>query len=271
MLLNNRLKLSAGLSMLLHLLVFFSFSLLLQINASKPEKAKSEKLEVSFAPPARPHPPAKYSKQILTTTSLAPFDVDQANIKKSPQALTTVPVIAQPAPVTETVEGVAFPGAIASPFPGQARNSNPFSMQARGAQQEAARAYYQQAMEAQARQRAEFQAQLMMQQLRQLLAKQLEAEPSAAGKCLFVEADDHVNHRLKCDSSALYEVLHDEQKNIAGLMVALRGTGRAITGFTIESRNNNSIISIYYKLITIKRQRSLTPPGTRYNRPTLGG
>jgi hypothetical protein len=243
MLLNNRLTLSSALSVLLHLLAVFFVSLLLQTKAITPAKPKPDTLEVSFAQAARPH--TRTPKPILTTTRPAPFKVAQANNKQPPHPLTPVPVVAQPAPATETIEGVAFPGAIATPFPGQARTGNPFAMQARGAQQEAARAYYQQAMETQARQRADFQAQLMLQQLQQLLAKRLDAEPTASGKCMFVEADDHVNHRLKCDSSALYEVLHDEQKNIAGMLIALRGLGRAITGFTIESRNNNSIISIY--------------------------
>lgn len=244
MLPNNRLTLSTGLSVLLHLLVVFSVSLLLQIK-TQPGKPKHETFEVSFAQPARPHTPAKTSKQILTATSAAPFKVAQENIKQPPEPLHPVPVIEQPAPLPERVEGVAFPGAIATPFPGQARTSNPFSMQARGAQQEAARAYYQQAMEAQARQRAEFQAQLMLQQLQQLLAKRLEAEPAVAGKCALVEADDHVNHSLKCDSSALYEVLHAERRNIAGMLIALRGMGRASSGFTVKTRQNNSIVSIY--------------------------
>lgn len=231
MLPDNGLTLSAGLSVLLHLLVFFSFSVLLQINVSKPDKTRPEGLQVSFAQAAHPQPPTKHSKQILTTTSLAPFAVDQANSKKPPQALTTVPVIAQSSPATETVEGVAFPGAISSPFPGQARNSTPFSIQARGAQQEAARAYYQQALEAQARQRTEFQSRQLLQQLHQLLAKALDAEPGVSGNCTLIE-----NNRLKCDSSALYEVLSKDQKNIAGMLSALRGMGRMINGFAVERR-----------------------------------
>lgn len=244
LLLHNRLTLSSALSVLLHLLAVFFIGLLLQTKAITPAKLKPDTLEVSFAQAARPHTPARISKQILTATGPAPFKVDQANIQKTPQPL-TVPVVAQPAPVKETVEGVAFPGAIVSPFPGQARASNPFSMQARGAQQEAARAYYQQALEAQARQRAEFQAQLIVQQLQQLLAKLLDAEPAVSGRCVLAESGDNVNHGLKCDSSALYEVLYKEKRNIAGMLIALREMGRATTGFTVQARQNNSLISIY--------------------------
>lgn len=241
--LHNRLTISSALSVLLHLLAGFFIGLLLQAKAITPAKPKSDILEVSFAQPARPH--TRTAKPVLTATRPAPFKVDQENIQKTPQPLITVPVVAQPAPATETVQGVAFPGAIASPFPGQARNSNPFSIQARGAQQEAARAYYQQAMEAQARQRAEFQAQLMLQQLQQLLANLLDAEPAVSGRCVLAESGDNANYGLKCDSSALYEVLYKEKRNIAGMLIALRGMGRAISGFTIESSKNNSIISIY--------------------------
>jgi len=235
-----------ALSLLTPLLVFFSINFFLLFHPSTPKK-DTGKLEVRLAQPLPQKALPRQHIKLLTTPAPAPFKVAQSPVQHPPVIAPPLPTpVTEPAPpAAEKVTGITFPGSIASPFPGQARTSNPFSMQARGAQQEAARAYYQQAMEAQARQRAEFQAQLMLQQLQQLLAKLLDAEPAVSGRCVLAESGDNVNHGLKCDSSALYEVLYKEKRNIAGMLIALREMGRATTGFTVQARQNNSLISIY--------------------------
>jgi hypothetical protein len=230
---SKRLTLSTGLSLLLHFFVFFSLSLLLKMNTPAAKNPRVNILEVRFSHPAPPQSQPRPVNQLLTTAKPAPYKVDQANISKTPLPLPAETVIEQPAPA---VEGVAFPAAIATPFQGQARSRNPFSLRAQDAQQNAARTYYQQTMAAQARQHTEFQAQLIVQQLQQILGKALDVEPLVTGKCMLVESAGDLSNRLKCDSSALYELLHKEQKDVAGMLIALRGMGRILNGFSAEKQ-----------------------------------
>lgn len=244
---DNRLALSMVFSLLLHSLVFFSVILLIQFNKIKPEEEKkAASLQVRLAQLLPPKVQPKPGIKLLSTLAPAPFKIAQAPVQTPPDNTPKppAPVDEQAAPAAGKVEGVSFPGSVATPFAGQAHTSNPFSMQARGAQQEAARAYYQRGLEAQSRQRSEFQAQLMLQQLQQLLSKQLDVEPAVSGKCVLVEAADSVNHRLKCDSSALYEVISNNQKNVVAMLVALRGMGRIFNGFSVEIHKNKPLISI---------------------------
>jgi hypothetical protein len=235
-LIKHRLAVGIVLSLLTHILVFFSFGLLLQLHATIP-KSKVKNLEVRLVQPLPPKVQPKPAKQLLTTSAPAQFKITQVPVQKTPDIIAKppAPAVALAPPATGEVEGIAFPGAVATPFPGQIRSSNPF-LNARTSQQNAARTYYQQAMEAQARQRTEFQVQLMVQQLQQVLNKALDAEPLVTGKCMLVESAGDSGNRLKCDSSALYERLHKEQKEVAGMLIALRGMGRVLNGFTAEKQ-----------------------------------
>ena len=112
------------------------------------------------------------------------------------------------------------------------------------AQQDAERTYYQQSMEAQAKQRSELQAQLMIEQLQQLLVKELESDKWATGKCVLVETDGGVSNRLKCDNGTLFEVISNKQKDVAGMLIALRGTGRTFNGFTAEMNDKKRTIKL---------------------------
>lgn len=262
-LIKHRLAVGMAFSLLTHMLVLFSFGLLLQFHATIPER-KVENLEVRLSQLLPPKVQPKPAKQLLATPAPAQFKVAQVPVQKTPDniAKPPAPIVEQAPPATGEVEGVAFPSAVATPFPGQIRSSNPF-LSARTSQQDAQRTYYQQAMEAQARQRSEMQAQLMIQQLQQMLTKTLDVEPPVKGKCMLVESDGGISNRLKCDSSALYEVLYKEQKDVAGILNALRGMGRVFNGFTAEIRKDKPAITlIIEELSTNKHKETLqtTPP-----------
>lgn len=250
-LLTNRLTFSTGFSILLHLLVFFSLSLLLHFTTKQPNKQMATTLVVRLA---LPHPPLalpKFSKKLLITSEPTEFKVVQAPTPIPPVNIPSPPppVADQTPPDTGEVTGIALPTSIATPFQGQSRTNNPFSLHAQSAQQEAARTYYQQAMEAQARQRSEYQSQIMMQQLQRLLAKRLEEHPSVTGKCVLAESAVGVSSGLKCDSSALYEAFYNDQQSVAGMLITLRGMGRIFNGFTIEAGQNTPIISFVNNLL----------------------
>ena len=231
----NRLPLSVMLSLVAHLLVFYSIGLLLQFHPPKPPETKMEVLQVKLAlpQPAPPHPES--GKRLLTSKSPAQFKVTQTNAKTPLKEAPNIPAAAakQAPPATKEVAGIAFPGAITTPWQGQARlNISPF--QARQPQQDLAQMQYQQAMEAQARQRAASQAQIIILQLQQTLVKQLDVQPRVSGNCKLEENPGGVNNRLKCDSGALYEVISGEQNNITEMLMTLRGLGQTFSGFSAE-------------------------------------
>lgn len=215
-------------SLLMHLFVFYSISLLLLFHVQKSQVAKIEILEVRLAQP-------ESSQELLNSRAYAQFKVAQAPIKNPLNniARPPAPIVEQAPPVTGDVAGIAFPGAVATPFSGQIRSNNSL-FQALSARQDAARTYYQQAMEAQARQQSEQQAQLMMQQLQQLLARLLDVDPVVTGRCVLAESLDAVNNILKCDSSALYGELLKDEETVAEMLLALRGMGRMFNGFSAE-------------------------------------
>jgi len=183
----------------MHILVLFSFGLLMQFHAIIPQERKVENLQVRLVQLLPPKVQTKPAKQLLSTN-------------------------------------------------------------ARAAQQDAARTYYLQAMEAQAKQRSEMQAQLMIKQLQQMLAKRLDVEPLVTGKCILVETDSGVSTRLKCDSSALYEVIYKDLKDVAEMLIVLRGTGRMFNGFTAEIRKDKPAITlISQELSTNSNKETLQP------------
>lgn len=231
---NNRLAPSMVISVLLHLLVFFCFGLLLQLHATKPKERSAANLEVRLIQSLPPNMPAKPGKKLLVTSAPAQLKVTQPAVQNPPDSAQPSARVAEqtPAPAAE-VAGVAFPGAVATPWPSQLRADNSV-FRARSAQQDAARAYHQQAMEAQVRQQSEQRAQLMIQQLQQLLANRLDVQPAVTGKCMLAEKDGVVSNRLVCDSPALHQLLYKDEKNVTGMLIALRGIGRMLNGFSAE-------------------------------------
>lgn len=244
---NTRLSISTTLSLLLHLFVFFSVNIYLQFDPINPKEKKVEQLEVRFTQAVAPKPQPKPEKKILASTAPAPFQVTQVPVEKPPVIAPTppAPVIEPAPPATEQVTGIALPGSIPTPFPVQGRSNNsPF--QARSAQQDAARTYYQQVQAAQERQRTEFQAQLMTQHLQQMLAQILDVQPLVSGKCELVQPDNAQRYRLKCDSSALYETISKDEKNVVDVFIALRGMGRNFNGFSAGEEAGKPRTSLIY-------------------------
>lgn len=236
-----------AISLLLHLLAFFSISFLLLFQPKPPQEIKSLPLEVRLA---QPHPPKARpipKEKLLTTPTNDSFKVAQALAQKPPVIAPTppAPVIEPMPPAAEQVTGIALPGSIPTPFPVQGRSNNsPF--QARSAQQDAARTYYQQVQAAQERQRTEFQAQLMTQHLQQMLAQILDVQPLVSGKCELVQPDNAQRYRLKCDSSALYETISKDEKNVVDMFIALRGMGKIFNGFSAGEEAGKPRTSLIY-------------------------
>ena len=232
-------------SLLMHLLVFISLNVYLQFHPTLLKESKIDRLEVRLAHSLPPKPQPMPEKKLLATPAPAAFKVAQASIQNPP-----VIVPSPPAPVVENipaeqsaaVTGIAFPGAVATPFPGQGRSNNSI-FHISTAQQDAERTYYQQAMEAQARQRSEFQAQLIIQQLHQMLEKLIGSNP-ITGKCVLIEITGRANYRFNCDNGTLFEVISNNQKDIATLLIALRETGRIFNGFAVENPKGKAIITL---------------------------
>lgn len=76
--------------------------------------------------------------------------------------------------------------------------------------------------------------QVLTLQLKHLLAKLLDVDPIVTGSCFFIKAEENDNHRLKCDSSALYEVLYKNQRQIAAALIDLHETDLTTSGFSAE-------------------------------------
>lgn len=237
-------------SVLVHLFVFFSFGLLLQLHTPLPEARKTKNLEVRLTQSLPPKIQPKPGRKLLTIPAPAQIKVAQPTVQNPPdgvQQLSAQVVQQSPTPAAE-VAGVGFPSAVATPWSGRIRADNSL-FRARSSQQDAARTYYQQSMEAQARQQSEQQAQFMMMQLQQFLATRLDVRPVATGKCLLARIDGIVNNRLVCDSPALYEVLYKDEQNVAGMLLALRGMGKMLNGFSAELRAERlGILLIYGEL-----------------------
>ena len=242
-LLRNRLIFTSGISLLLHLLVFFLISLLLQLKTHPPKQAKSNILEVKFtqATPvqSRPNP----SKQVLTASKLAPLKVAQKNSEKPAKSLVNDQIMIQPDAADEPVEGIAFPRAIATPFSGQTRTKNPFSPPTRGGQQHAAQAYNKQREESQARQRTEQHAQLLVMQLNQILSKRLQSNPDATGQCTLIDSAT-TSTKLTCNSPALYQALSQDETTVVGILSVLSHMGQISYGFSATRRNENLSITL---------------------------
>ncbi len=202
-------------------------------------------LQVRLTQPRPPIAQTTPRKKLLTTPINDSFKVAEAPVQKPPVAapMPPAPVVEPEPPSAEQITGIALPGSIPTPFPVQGRANNSL-FHPRSAQQDAARAYYQQVQEARERQRTEFQAQIMMQNLHQMLVKILDVQPLVSGKCELVESDNVQSHRLKCDSSALYESISNDQKNVVDLLTALRGMGRNFNGFSAGEEAGKPRISL---------------------------
>jgi hypothetical protein len=113
---------------------------------------------------------------------------------------------------------------------------------------DAERTYSQPGIEPQARQHSEIQVQLMIQQLQQMLTKRLNVIPLVSGKCVLVESNEGANNKLRCDSSALHEVLYKDQQKVAEMLITLRDMGRMLNGFSVEIRNEKPLVTMSYEI-----------------------
>lgn len=247
-LINNSLTMSMAISLLLHLLVIFSFDLLPRPHTVVPKEETVSSLNVRLAqlPPKIKQP--KPNRKLLAARTPAQNKIPQAPIQDTPVSApqTITQVVEKSPPHADDVTGVSFPSAVATPWPIQDRANNSI-FHARSSQQDAARIAYQQAMGAQARQRSEQQAQHMMVQLHQLLVKLLDAEPDVTGKCALAGTDGVLANQLVCDAPALHEVLSKDEKAVAVMLIALRGMGKMLNGFSAEIRADKPEIILAYK------------------------
>jgi hypothetical protein len=93
---------------------------------------------------------------------------------------------------------------------------------------------------------------ILRKQLLQVLTKLLDVDPIVTGSCILVESETGINHRLKCNSSGLYEVLYKNQKIIAEMLIDLRQVNQSANGFSAELVNQKLIIKIDQGEKTIK-------------------
>lgn len=207
-------------SLLVHVLVIFSFGLWLHFQPAKPKERNAYNLEVKLAQPLPIKTQPKPSQKLLTTPTPAQIKIAQIPNKN------LLENVRQP---TTEVTGIAFPSAVAIPSQGQSHAS---LFRSRSSQQDATRTYYQQTMESQARQQSEQQAQLIIMQLQKLLAERLDIQPAVTGKCMLAEVDGGDRYRLFCESPAMYEVLSRDEKNVMEMLLTLRGMGRMFKGFS---------------------------------------
>ena len=247
-LINNSLTISMVISLLLHLLVIFSFDLLPRPHTDVPKEKIVSSLDVRLAqlPPKIKQP--RPSKKLLTSRAPAQHKIPQAPIQDKPVSApqSTAQSMEKSPPSADGATGVVFPNAVATPWPVQNRVSNSI-FHASSLQQDAARIAYQQAMEAQARQQSEQQGQHMVVQLQQLLAKLLDAEPDVTGKCALAGTDGVLANQLVCDSPALHEALSKDEKTVTEMLVALSGIGKMLNGFSAEMRTDRPEIILTYK------------------------
>ena len=232
---NNRLALCMAISLLAHVLAFFSLGLVLRLDTNIAKQRIVGKLEArlsqSLPSKAQPAP----GKKLLASPAPAPLKIAQSNIKSPSDSVLQPPAQAieqAPLPKSE-VGGVAFPSVVATPWMGKIRPNNPF-IQSHSSQQDAARTYQQQAAEAQARLQSAQRAQVVILQLQQLLAKRLDVQPVVTGKCMLAGPGADTNDLLVCDSPALYEAINKDEKIVAQMLIALRDTESLLRGFSVE-------------------------------------
>ena len=195
------------LSLLVHLLVLFFISVSLYPHATVTDRNRgATTLEVRLVQSLPTKKQTKSSKKFLTARAPAPYKITQPSARNSSG-------LAVDQPHTSQVDGIGFPGAVVTPWPGHNRSINPF-FRTRSPQLDAERIYYQQAMEAQAKQKVEQQAQFMVQTLQQLLIKLLNVHPVVTGQCVQVGTKEAVNNHLVCDYEALSELLRKDEQSV---------------------------------------------------------
>jgi hypothetical protein len=210
----NRLFFSIVYSMLAHTVVFLLFNLFLQLQTTIPKENKVNILEVRLTQSSL----QKYqTKPILISLDIAEpaQPIISQNVAQKSQNTTTATTL-------DTRQA------------GQASEYPPV------------RTYHPQEKAALANHHSEIQAQLMIQQLQQMLAKRLDVIPLVFGKCVLVESEDDATNKLKCDSSALHEVIYKEQQNVAEALIALRETGRLFNGFSVEIHHEKPIVTLNF-------------------------
>lgn len=233
---NDRLALCVAISLLAHVLVFFLFGLLLRLDTSIAKQKISGSLDVrlSLTPPSKSQPLP--GNKLLASPAPARLKIAQPDIKSPPDmAPQPSTQLVEQAPSQNKTGGVAFPGAVATPFPAKTSSSNPF-FQSRSPRQDIARTYHQQSMEAQASEQSAQRTQAVIQQMLQLLYRRLDVQPVVTGKCMLVEQGPDTNGMLVCDSPALYEVINKDEKAVAAMLAALREMGSLFSGFSAEIR-----------------------------------
>ena len=141
---------------------------------------------------------------------------------------------------TETLEVRITPTSVPKPQAGLPNNS----LISNTLRQEVLHAPHQLKKAEKTRQQSSRQTQLLALQLKQLLAKVLDVQPVATGKCLLVISDAVASGRMKCDSSALYEVISNNQKDMVKMLTELRDMGRPFNGFSSEVRKDKLIVNL---------------------------
>lgn len=233
---NDRLALCVAISLLAHVLVFFFFGLLPRLDTSiaKQKIAGTLDVRLSLTPPSKSRPLP--GNKLLASPAPARPKIAQTNIKSPPDIApqpSTQPV--EQAPSQGKTGGIAFPGAVATPFPAKTSSSNPF-FQSRPPRQDIARTYHQQSMEAQASEQSAQRTHAVIQQMLQLLYRRLGVQPAVSGKCMLAGQGPDTNGRLVCDSAALHEVINEDEKAVAAMLAALREMGSLLSGFSAEIR-----------------------------------
>lgn len=233
---NDRLALCVAISLLAHVLVFFLFGLLLRLDTSIAKQKIAGNLDVrlSLTPPSKSRPMP--GNKLLASPAPARLKIAQPDIISPPDIApqpSTQPV--EQAPSQSKTGGIAFPGAVATPFPAKTSSSNPF-FQSRSPRQDIARTYHQQSMEAQASEQSAQRTQAVIQQMLLLLYRRLDVQPVVTGKCMLAGQGPDTNGLLACDSPALYEVISKDEKAVAAMLAALREMGSLLSGFSAEIR-----------------------------------
>jgi len=242
---NYSLALGLALSLLIHILVLLFFGIFLTFHPVAPAERTMKNLEVRLTPPSPAKVQAKPGNDLLATRSAAPFKIARAKEKEPPDNKpdTVAKIVAPAPPATDEVKGVDFPGTTITPRSDQTQTNHPL-FQARVPRQDTARISQQQALEAQTRQQNEQQTQILILQLQQLLGKILEGQQGVSGKCVLNEPAGGVNHIFKCNSSALYETLYNNEMMVADMLLALRGKGQMFNGFSAETSSGKLSIKL---------------------------
>jgi len=237
---NNRLSISVAFSIFAHVLALFLLSLLVSLRSHLAQISQVDVFEVRLSPPATAKLKPETGQKLLAVKTTAQLKISQTEKKLLPDKRSKLaPPVQEKSPANSgEVAGVTFPAAAAPSFQVGQRSINSL-FHAPTTQQNSARIYYQQVMEAQARQQTEFQTQLIVQHLQQLLSQELNIKPAVFGKCNLNE-----DNKLMCDSPALYQAIAKNEMNIAQMIIALRGMGKAINGFSADNRADGLSINL---------------------------